>query len=255
MDYGLVMLHDPAVGYEHDEKTAGMLRKFKDAAIKMLANKTSLSESKIDKMMTDETWLNAQEALKLGFITEIIQTGKQVDNELKGSRNVEELILVFNKVNNFQINSKTTDMKQIALSLGLQEGATEEQILQAIQLNKKTLERSSSHIDTLIALGEANGHINAENKEKFKKLAAVDYDTVFSLLSKPVTEESAKEEQITLTAVLAAIKEGGSKEADQNDQTKWTFDRWQKEDPNGLLKMKQTDPVKYQGLALAHVKK
>lgn len=196
---------------------------------------------------TRET-VTKSELLEVSF-TGIPGNGKAV--RLSANEKYEFIPLLNNQVN----------MKKIALSLGLPENATEDQILEVVTLNKKTLERSSKHVDTLIALGEANGHINADNKESFRKLAASDYDTVFSLFTKSVADakggegEGEKEDPITMTALLNAIKSGVSQDADPSDKSKWTFDRWQKEDPSGLLSIKQNKPEEYKKLVLAHTNK
>lgn len=260
VDFGLLMLHDPSIPSKVDDKAAIMLKKFKESAIKMYAGKTSLSKKKLDKMMSEETWLNAEEALEMGFVTEIIKTGQKVDNQVTSSKDVEKILDVYNSIINNDFNEKPKrDMKKVALALGLDETATEAQVVEMIATNKRTLQKSSKHIDALLALGRTNGHVNDENEEDFRTLASKEYDTVFNVVSKPVvksTPETPSTETppvtpVNLTDVLEVGK--GGEDKDPNNKANWDFETWSKKDPTGLLKMKDTKPEEYKALVLSSI--
>jgi len=72
----LLFVHDPstiAMGNTRDmEKTITTLNEVKESIINAYAAKTGLSRSKISKLMSDETWLNARKAVELGFADEIL---------------------------------------------------------------------------------------------------------------------------------------------------------------------------------------
>ncbi len=72
----LLMLHDPstiAMGNARDmEKAIATLNEVKESIINAYAAKTGLSRSKISKLMSDETWINAKKAVELGFADEIL---------------------------------------------------------------------------------------------------------------------------------------------------------------------------------------
>lgn len=74
---GMVMVHDPfmaAVGTSDDlRKAAEMLDKFGDSLVGIYARKTGLDEARVREMMADETWLDAEEALELGFVDAVIE--------------------------------------------------------------------------------------------------------------------------------------------------------------------------------------
>lgn len=75
-----IMIHDPwtlmAGGSADLRKEADLLDAVKSKIMKIYRNKTNLSIEKLDKMMSDETWLDAEEAVKLGFATEIMEGSK-----------------------------------------------------------------------------------------------------------------------------------------------------------------------------------
>ncbi len=72
----LLFVHDPstiAMGNAKDmEKAIATLNEVKESIINAYAAKTGLSRSKISKLMSDETWINARKAVELGFADEIL---------------------------------------------------------------------------------------------------------------------------------------------------------------------------------------
>lgn len=72
----MLMIHDPAtiaMGNKSDmEKAITLLEEVKESIINAYEMKTHLSRSKIAKMMSDETWLNAKKAKQLGFVDGIL---------------------------------------------------------------------------------------------------------------------------------------------------------------------------------------
>lgn len=72
----LLMTHDPstiAMGNAKDmEKVISTLNEVKESIINAYAAKTGLSRSKISKLMSDETWMNAKKAVELGFADGIL---------------------------------------------------------------------------------------------------------------------------------------------------------------------------------------
>ena len=78
----LLMIHDPstiAIGNAKDmEKVISTLNEVKESIINAYAAKTGLSHSRISKMMSDETWINAKKAVELGFADAILFDEKAV---------------------------------------------------------------------------------------------------------------------------------------------------------------------------------
>lgn len=78
---GYLMIHNPmtlASGNKSDmEKAIALLDEIKEGIINAYARKTGLSRNKISKLMDDETWLNAEKALQLGFVDGILFDEKE----------------------------------------------------------------------------------------------------------------------------------------------------------------------------------
>lgn len=72
----MLMLHDPAtvaMGNTRDmQKAIDTLEAVKASIVNAYSAKTGLSRNRISTLMTNETWLDAREALKLGFCDEIL---------------------------------------------------------------------------------------------------------------------------------------------------------------------------------------
>lgn len=85
-----VMVHDPSgmvFGTADDmDKTADVLRKIKKNIVDIYSGRTGLDEKRAAELMDDETWMNADEARELGFVTEVSTafSAKAHDFDLSG---------------------------------------------------------------------------------------------------------------------------------------------------------------------------
>lgn len=146
------------------------------------------------------------------------------------------------------------NQEKIALQLGLDAKATEEQILSAIQ------QLQNDNQETVLQLGRDRGVINEKNEGYYKTLAASNLEATKALIlsvEEPGQKEEAKKEegdahQLTLAKVLKLSQQENKKAEDPNDRSAWGYDEWSKKDPEGLLSMKRKEPEKYEALALAY---
>ena len=83
-DSAYMMIHDPAVvvmmaalNIETLGKLRDDLKSIKDGIVSAYAARTELSEDKISRLMQDETWMSAREAVDLGFADEVIAGGQR----------------------------------------------------------------------------------------------------------------------------------------------------------------------------------
>lgn len=72
----MIMIHNPATiaigDTEEMQKAINMLSEVKESIMNAYEIKTGLSRHKISQLMDGETWMNAKEAVKLGFADEIL---------------------------------------------------------------------------------------------------------------------------------------------------------------------------------------
>jgi ATP-dependent Clp protease protease subunit len=78
-DTAYFMIHDPlvvfflaALNIEDLERLSQSLQAVKEGIINAYEGKTGLGRTRLSRLMTDETWMDAQKAMDLGFVDEII---------------------------------------------------------------------------------------------------------------------------------------------------------------------------------------
>jgi ATP-dependent Clp protease protease subunit len=83
MDTAYMMIHDPymvVLAAVLDIETLGKMRdalkSVKSGLAETYATRTGLSIERVGRMMTDETWMSASEAVKFGFADEVISGGQ-----------------------------------------------------------------------------------------------------------------------------------------------------------------------------------
>ena len=73
----LFMIHNPSTiaWGDHNEmrKTIDVLTEVKESIINAYELRTGLDRKKLDKLMDDETWLNANKAIEYGFVDELME--------------------------------------------------------------------------------------------------------------------------------------------------------------------------------------
>ena len=81
----MLMVHNPATiaigDSEEMQRAIDMLAEVKESIMNAYEIKSGLSRHKSSQLMDAETWMNAKEAVKLGFADEILFVGKKKDEE------------------------------------------------------------------------------------------------------------------------------------------------------------------------------
>ena len=109
-----LMLHDPS-GSDNEKQLAIA----KKSLVSMLS-RHGLSEKKISDLMTDETWITADQALKIGLCDEVIDISKLNNVDKKVLWN--QLQTVTNKI------TQNMNKETLALALGLSKDASDKEI-------------------------------------------------------------------------------------------------------------------------------
>lgn len=77
-DTAMFMIHDPATvawgTIEEFEQVLAVLKSVKEATLNAYAGKTGKERKELAKLMRDETWMTAQQALEMGFVDEVISS-------------------------------------------------------------------------------------------------------------------------------------------------------------------------------------
>ncbi len=97
-DTAYMMIHDPGVSVMMAYLDVGtlegllaMLKSVRQGILDTYATKTGISHDRLGRMMTDETWMSANEAVKFGFADEVIG-GSQTGGEGTAASNNANLL-------------------------------------------------------------------------------------------------------------------------------------------------------------------
>lgn len=94
----ILMIHNPLTivgGQKEDlDQAAQMLTETKESIINAYELKTNLPREKISSMMDDETWMNVNKAIELGFADDMLGQNKDVTDCYSYSDKQSELVLL-----------------------------------------------------------------------------------------------------------------------------------------------------------------
>jgi ATP-dependent Clp protease protease subunit len=105
-EMGYFMIHDPAfilmfayLNIEEMTRMTSCLQAIKDGIINAYETRTGLSRARLSKLMTDETWMDAQRAMDLGFVDEII---RKEDKQIQLPESLPNNAAAVNVLRNFK---------------------------------------------------------------------------------------------------------------------------------------------------------
>ena len=116
----MIMIHNPLTivgGQKEDlDQAAQMLAETKEAIINAYELKTNLPREKISAMMDDETWMNVNKAIELGFADDMLGQNKDITDCYSYSDKQSDLV-VLNKLKRTSQNTISVKSLQKRLSL------------------------------------------------------------------------------------------------------------------------------------------
>ncbi len=280
---GYMMIHAPSgstygSALDH-ENNAKLMRSMEKNFIKLLASSTGKAESYVSKWMTGDNWFDAEQALKEGLISAIIEPESDT---LTANLNPQELgaegmyyqftALLNPNSEQSQINLDSNMKKPIIEALGLT-GVTEQSSDTAViaAVNAKFDAEKS----------EIQGKLDAEIKKRETAEAALENQVKTAVTAeieagikagKLTADQKATYEAIGTTQGIDALKtvlgaiparqtitgqmpSGSGKNTTAAGRENWDFDKWQKEDPKGFEALSKEQPEVFQTLLNAKYKK
>lgn len=191
------MIHNPVIGTEGDaeelHETADNVQRIEDKITEFYSQKTGIPVAKLDKWMTKDKFMSAEEALELGFITEIAEPLRVVAT-FSNSNSQNSLIMnLFEK-----IKAEMSDLK--ATVLGTPKN-----------LELTNAEGKKFSVDTETNSDKATPEVN--NVVTIDGKAATDGDIIVPVMGKTLTVAGGKITAIKDTNEAGAdATEGGAKE-------------------------------------------
>lgn len=182
-DYSSLMIHPPHGGDDRKQMDA-----IGGSLTTMLAAKSNCSEVDVKYLMDRTTWLNAAECFAKGFCTDIEITADSNKKRMPLTTNVMEMWKVANSINNFK-NNNSNSMTKITMKLGLNDAATEDNVITAI----KGIEDKAYAADV--------AKIDAENKltavENAAKKTKADYEEEMDKMKKEMDSKKSAFDKLT----------------------------------------------------------
>lgn len=245
-DFAKLMVHDPYYVddagekmkklSDRDQRAIGAMKSTLEGILKRRCN----ADIKVDEMMKKESWLTAEEALTAGLIDEVISTGRKMENV----EPMQMVALLMDEV----LKNKIAEMKQLTARLKVAEGADEQAMIQAVdQIETAAKAPVQKLVDRVVAIGRLSGKITDANEQELRTLAGTDLNA-FLAKTELKPEDFKKEEPVRLSDVIAVLQKGTSGLAGTEKDWDW----YQKNDPQALREMKQSDPAKYGKLYKAY---
>ena len=257
------------------EDTAKLLRMMEKNFIQRLGKRLNQPEESVKKYLDGDNWLDAQEALELGFVSEIIPAEIQPILPVKNPEEMgeyevynlySELLLqpaALSRNSNPEQFNLDNNMKHLlitAFALQLTEQSSDTAFVNALKEKFNSLEGElktaknektdaeaklhqyeSSRINTMIA--EAG--VSDDQKEVYKKIGETSGIEALAVVLKSQPKSQAPN-------ISAMIHKGNAGTAARMN---WDFDKWQNEDPKGLEKLAKDEPEEFQKLFNAKYKK
>jgi ATP-dependent protease ClpP protease subunit len=202
VDYGRLMIHDPMIGsptsYLND-KQKRMLDSFRNSLMTILKNNSKMSLEKLDEIMSKESWIDPNDAVKMGFADAIVKTDRVIDSIMEP----DEIMAICNQLY-YKQKQKSKPMEKITNHLGIDLDSNETQIIEVVKTiqndldsAKNEIETKSNEIDTLTKnVDEQNVEIETlktENENHVERLATM---TVENAISKGIFDAENKTEMI-----------------------------------------------------------
>jgi ATP-dependent protease ClpP protease subunit len=192
MDFSQFMMH-PVSGSE-DKKG---YKSFMDSISMLLSAKSNMTQEEVSQLMTETTWLTAEECLEKGICTEIEKTAN-VNKKRLSTANIDNFLREANLITNKFLKTKNKkSMLKVTNKLGLNDDANEESILKAIQeMENKAMtakEKIQAEMDALKEKMEADNKAFDELKAKFeatKDDACKNMVTEFAKVGKIANDEA-----------------------------------------------------------------
>lgn len=253
-DFARIMLHAPYMQDEEGNQVTKLSKEDKASIKHMTGMLTDLlsrrgkSQEDIGKILKTDSWYTASDALKEGFIDEVIDTGvAAAATELS----VEKLVAFATEAQGTGRRAQdeeegsltiNTDMKKIAAKLGLPEASAEDAIIAAIDLKETTLANErKALVDAVIAAGKKNGSVNDANMASMEKLGATDISLLVDLVIKPVEKDDNTRLSDVIARVDATLAKIDSKETKEDKK----FNKYSQTE---LSEMKASDLPRFKKL-------
>ena len=184
------------------ESTADFLDSIKNRLASIYSNITGKSKAKINQMMDDETWMDAQEALSNGFISSIekgVAIAAMADEQTLKKYGYNKASYINNKTNSeMDIKAELASLKEVILNFGKKPEEVQNVVTEVKILDNEEVKNKIASIESVIASHEAEVNNKVQEIEDLKnKLSALEDENALLKASKseiPAAQNTANTE-------------------------------------------------------------
>ena len=196
-DYGILMYHNASGGSDKG------LQPINESIIKMIATRSGIDESEIANIMNAETFVDANTAVQMGF-ADGIESSKNANTKYAPKQDVFAFHKQCNQILNSIDKLNKEDMLKIKNKLSLDENASEDDALKAIEV----IENKAKDFEAKNKVSEDKiVELQCEIDDKVKQLDALKSELDAEKEAKNKAELEAKNEKAT-TLVNEFVKVG-----------------------------------------------
>jgi len=185
------------------ESTADFLDSIKNRLASIYSNITGKNKAKINQMMDDETWMDAQEALSNGFISSIekgVAIAAMADEQTLKKYGYNKASYINNKTNSeMDIKNEITELKDLVKSLFTSKKEEVSNVVTEVKiLDNEEVKNKIASIESVIASHETEVNNKIQEIEELKnKLSALEDENALLKASKseiPAAQNTANTE-------------------------------------------------------------
>lgn len=270
VENGYIMLHAPKSGSygeaKDHESNASLLRMMEKNFIKKISKRLQITEAEAKAYIDKDTWLDADTALEIGLISEIIPSAVETILPIEEPNQYGE-VEVYNLFSNILLNPAAIglpensqqifndNMKKLliqAFALALTEQSSDTAFIEAMQEKlaaekngKDTAEAAlKTYKDAQITAMVEAAELEDSEKEIYKKIGETSgVDALTTVLKSKTKSTEQKPPNIG-----ALLQNSGASAQTASGRESWDFKKWQSEDPKGLEKMSEAEPDKFKEL-------
>ena len=215
-DNGFLMIHNPwsmSVGDADDlRKEADTLDKIKESMVRTYARRANLSRDAVSQMMDEEKWMDAREALDLGFIDEIDEDAMEAAASITRS----EAQARFDKLKNSMARktTKTIKAEEAAPEVAEPVVSVTDSPVEAEAVDTSSEDNMNAELQAKVdALqAELNAKVEADTvRAQADEVTAKEIETLKAEVERLTAESASKDEQIN--DLLASSKSAGEQAA------------------------------------------
>lgn len=219
-DFGILMFHAPYnPNGESDQSALDQIKAMTISCNKMIAGRSGMTPEQVDKLLSKDTFINADEAYSLGLCDQVELTAEANVKYLRKEKNAENYAKECAKIVNslLQTDIKNTSMIKVTARLNLNDAAKEEDVVAEINKIENRAKIAEGKVETLTteatataqahttALTEVQNKLTAESTEK--EVLKTKLQQVQDKLTAMETDKKNAEKATAKLAIENTVKE------------------------------------------------